>query len=115
MDKIPADGLQKVIDDTLTVELQACTTLECREPRCGRWVVYNIPSFALVTRGKAVTEFRDKTPLRRSEGSLCCLPGGVWRRTIISELAGADLCMCRCSYMVFNGFNLLSLYDIPDF
>ncbi|MFA6716998.1 MAG: AraC family transcriptional regulator [Victivallales bacterium] len=116
MDKISTDRLQKIIDDTLTAELQTCTALEFGEPRYGRWVVYNIPSFTMVTRGRAVTEFRNnKTPLKRFEGSLCCIPGGMWRRTIISEPKGADFCLCRCLYTVFNGFNLLSLYDIPDF
>ena len=114
MDKKLSEDLQKAVDDTLNVELLACTRLDCGEPRLGRWVVFNASSFAFVLRGKAVTEFKTGQSLNRPEGSLCHLPGGRWRRTIISEPGGADLCLCRCFYTVFNGFNLLSLYEIPD-
>ena len=114
MDKNLSNNLQKAVDDTLTVELQACTALEGNEPRYGRWVVFNAPSFALVARGEALTEFKTGRSIIRPEGSLCHLPSGMWRRTIISAPAGADLYLCRCLYTVFNGFNLLSLYEIPD-
>lgn len=114
MDKKLSEDLQKAVDDTLNVELLACTRLDCREPRFGRWVVFNAPSFAFVLRGEAVTEFKTGNSLKRPENSLCHLPAGAWRRTVISEPEGADLCMCRCLYTVFNGFNLLSLYEIPD-
>jgi AraC-like DNA-binding protein len=115
VDKNLLNELQKAVDDTLTVELQACAGLEVRQPRLGRWVTFNAPLFTIVTRGFAETEFKSGEIRKRFKGRLGYLPSGMWRRSLISNPDGADICWCRCLYTVFNGFNLLTLYDIPTF
>ena len=113
MDKNSSSNLQKTVDDTLIVEFQTCVKYTGNQPRCGRWITFNAPYFSLLVRGKAVTEFKAGESIERLEGHLCYFPGGSWRRTVISSPTGADIYGCRCQYTVFNGFNLLSLYDVP--
>jgi AraC-like DNA-binding protein len=113
MDKKLSDDLQKAVDDTLMVELQACASLVRNQPRYGNWVTFNASTFSLMVRGEAVTEFKPEKIVKRTEGILCYFPSGSWRRTVILDPVGADIRWCRCFYTVFNGFDLLSLYDTP--
>lgn len=89
--------------------------MEVKQPRLGHWVTFNAPSFSIVTRGMATTKFKLEKTLKRIEGCLCYFPSNSWRRSVISDPDGADIYWCRCLYTVFNGFNLLTLYDIPDY
>jgi AraC-like DNA-binding protein len=113
IESLKDNSLRDLIDDTLEVRLQSCACSRSDKPRLGRWVNFGHPTFALLKRGEAVTEFKENRKIERFQGDLCYLPGNVWRRTIITGADGGDTAWCRCRFTVFNGFDLLSLYDIP--
>ena len=106
-------SLQKAIDDSLSSELQICSKIDYDAPRVGRWVTFSSPSISLITRGKAKTEFRTGDMLNRVPGRVYFFPANTWRRSVIDNPKGAGIGWCRCYYTVFNGFNLLLLYDVP--
>ena len=114
VESLKDNSLRDLIDDTLEVRLHSCAFMRSDKPRLGRWVNFDSPAFSLMLRGEAVTEFKTRKKLKRLQGSLCYLPGNAWRRTIITNADGGDTAWCRCRFTVFNGFDLLSLYDVPE-
>jgi AraC-like DNA-binding protein len=113
MNKKLSKDLQKAIDETINIELEDFGYLERNQPRNGPWVTFNSSSFSLITRGEAITEFKNGMMTKRPQGILCYFPEGSLRRTIVSNKSGADFVWLRCFFTIFNGFNLLSVYQVP--
>ncbi|MDD5727504.1 MAG: AraC family transcriptional regulator [Victivallales bacterium] len=113
MDQIKNRQLRELIDDTLEVRLLSCGRADFDAPRVGSWTNIEGASLTLMVRGEAFMEFKSGEKVRRPQGCLCCFPASNWRRTILPGSAGGNIAWCRCRFLIFNGFDLLSLYEVP--